>query len=72
MDNFKKRIRQPKSLINRKVRKKVTLFYFDYKDSLFGKKKLSEKTETVFGEKYKYAEKIWPKRKNLFKNHKNL
>ncbi|MBH11250.1 MAG: hypothetical protein CMG74_13040 [Candidatus Marinimicrobia bacterium] len=47
-------------------RKKVTLFYFDYRDSLFGKEKLSKIIETGYGDKYNYVEKIWPYRENLF------
>ncbi len=65
MDSLIKMINGPK-IVNKNKRKQVTLFYFDYKDSLFGKKRLSEKMETVFGNKYDYVKEIWPFRENLF------
>jgi surface carbohydrate biosynthesis protein len=48
-------------------RKRVTLFFFGYDMSLFGKEKLAE-PETVFGNKYRYVENIWPHRMDLFRD----
>ena len=50
---------------NRK--KRVTLFFFDYRQSLFGKEKLAEDEER-FRSKYSYTEVIWPHRVDLFRD----
>jgi hypothetical protein len=50
---------------NRK--KRVTLFFFDYRMSLFGKEKLAEEEEK-FRSKYSYTEVIWPHRVDLFRD----
>jgi len=48
-------------------RKRVTLFFFGYHMSLFGKEKLCEDEER-FRSKYSYAEVIWPHRVDLFRD----
>lgn len=65
MDYLIKMLGRSPSRANKRERKRVTLFYFDYRSSIFGKTKLNE-SESVFGSKYKYVEKIWPKRSDLF------
>ena len=48
-------------------RKRVVFFFFPYTTSIFGREKLSP-TEALFGDKYRYAESIWPQRINLFRD----
>jgi hypothetical protein len=48
-------------------RKRVTLFYFPYSLSLFGKEKLAG-FETEFGNKYCYVEVVWQQRIELFRD----
>jgi surface carbohydrate biosynthesis protein len=52
---------------HRATRKRVILFYFSYKMSLFGKEKLAD-LEKNFGSKYSYVEAMWPHRFNLFRD----
>jgi surface carbohydrate biosynthesis protein len=48
-------------------RKRVTLFYFPYSMSLFGKEKISEFEQTL-GNKYRYVEVVWQHRMDLFRD----
>jgi len=48
-------------------RKRVTLFYFPYSKSIFGKRRLAE-IEKSYGNKYCYVEKTWPRRIDLFRD----
>ena len=57
MDSFIRNINKINSLPEKK---QVTLFFFDLFSSNFGKDKLSE-MDLSFGNKYKYAGKIWEK-----------
>ena len=70
MDNLLKQVNASKGgPISKyaKRRKRVTLFYFSYMLSLFGKEKLAE-VEKNYGSKYYYVEVIWPHRLDLFRD----
>ncbi len=70
MDNLLKLVNSGKrGIINngKGRRKRVTLFYFPFSMSLFGKEKLA-KFEKGFGNKYCYAEVVWQQRIELFRD----
>ena len=70
MDNLIKLINSGKSGAISKDkgrRKRVTLFYFPYSMSLFGKERLAE-LEKSYGNKYSYVEVVWQQRIDLFRD----